>query len=331
MIKNISTRIKSKYKYWEGIIERRKVLSNFCDGHQVKLYNWSKPFPQDLWLIDFIEKRGILKSTPRAKIALYSIFGATKLIGIDRANVRIFVERENLHKPTMRGWPHRYLDDDRFDLSLGFDYLDHPQYMRFPFWLMWTAFSPTADYAEIKREIERMNSRDNHSYDDRKFCSYVCSHDDIGRRQTYKQFDAIDHIDCDGKLFHNNDELKTIFNDDKIAYLRQYRFNLTPENTNQKDYVTEKLFEAVSAGCIPIYHGSDNAPEPEILNPQAIVFMEVGAENKDAIKLVSELNSDRKKYLDYACQPRFKPEAADIIWEYYTKLESRIIEILRNI
>lgn len=69
----------------------------------------------------------------------------------------------------------------------------------------------------------------------------------------YGQYSTIGRVDCDGKLFHNNNDLKQVYHDDKLEYLRRYRFNLTPENTNHKDYVTEKLFEAIASGCIPIF------------------------------------------------------------------------------
>lgn len=324
-------RIKRKYIYWQDILSTRRALHKFSRDHRVKLYNWSRPFDQDIWLIDFIEKRGLLNNKPKAKIGLYSIFAPFWLSSFDNADARIFVERENLHKPLMQPWLHRFLDDDRINLSLGFDEIDHPQYMRFPFWLMWNVFSPTADYIDIKTKIERMDLPSNHSYDDRKFCAYLCSHDDKGRRKMYEQFSTIGKVDCDGKLFHNNDELKTIYNDNKLAYLRQYRFNLTPENTNHEGYVTEKLFEAICAGCIPIYHGSNNNPEPDILNKDAIIFIEVGAENTEAIQTVHSLNVSKDAYLHFANQKRFTTNAPEIIWSYYTDLESRITEIIKNI
>ena len=324
-------RIINKYKYWEELLNRRHLLKNFCSGHQVRLYNWTKPFAQDMWLIDFIEKRGLLKNKPKARIGLYSIFGPSHYIGWERSDARLFVERENLHKPMMQGWLHRYLDDPRIDLSLGFDEMSSDGYMRFPFWVMWSVFSPTATFDEIKGEIDRMNSPQNHSYDDRKYCAYVCGHDDFGRRKMYKQFSTIGRVDCDGRLFHNNDDLLNLYNDDKIEYLKHYRFNLTPENTNYKDYVTEKLFEAISAGAIPIYHGSDNCPEPDILNHDAIVFIEVGADNKEAIELVASLNADKDRYMEFACQPHFKAHAAERIYAYYEELERRLTDIIANI
>lgn len=325
------SRIKEKCRYWEEILSTRALLKEFSKGHQVRLYNWSKPFPQDAWLIEFIEKRGLLKGRENSKIGLYSIFAPFWLCRFDNCDARIFVERENLHKSHFKVYLHRFLEDSRIDLSLGFDSLDHPQYMRFPFWMMWSVFSPTATHKDIEEQIKQMESSSNHSYDNRKFCAYLCSHNDKGRRKIYEQFSEIGKVDCDGKLFHNNDELKIKFNDDKLSYLSNYRFNLTPENTNYKDYVTEKLFEAISSGCIPIYHGSDNQPEREILNLDAIVFIEVGEENTDALNLVRELNSDKNKYLEFANQKRFNPGAADLIWSYYEELEKRIKVIIANI
>lgn len=129
----IIEKIHDKYIYWKHKLEERKNLNAFCKGHQVKLYNWSRPFPQDLWLINFIEQRGLLKDKPQGKIGLYSIFAPYWLHHFDGCNIRIFVERENLHKPSMQKWLHRFLNDDSIQLSLGFDRLDHPYYMRLPF------------------------------------------------------------------------------------------------------------------------------------------------------------------------------------------------------
>ena len=49
-------------------------------------------------------------------------------------------------------------------------------------------------------------------------------------------------------------------------------FNICPENTNVDGYVTEKLFQAFAAGCIPIYNGGGNFLEPGIINPKAIIY-----------------------------------------------------------
>jgi hypothetical protein len=42
----------------------------------------------------------------------------------------------------------------------------------------------------------------------------------------------------------------------KAEFLASVNFNLCPENTDADYYVTEKLWEAIAAGCLPIYHSN---------------------------------------------------------------------------
>jgi hypothetical protein len=45
----------------------------------------------------------------------------------------------------------------------------------------------------------------------------------------------------------------------KIDTISKYKFVLAFENTNSKDYVTEKIYHAFLAGTIPVYMGAPNA------------------------------------------------------------------------
>jgi hypothetical protein len=46
----------------------------------------------------------------------------------------------------------------------------------------------------------------------------------------------------------------------------RYKFCVAMENSIRQDYMTEKMWDALAAGCIPIYMGSSNAqhivPDP---------------------------------------------------------------------
>jgi hypothetical protein len=44
----------------------------------------------------------------------------------------------------------------------------------------------------------------------------------------------------------------------KLDILRRYRFNLAYENCIDHDYVTEKWFDCLLAGCVPVYLGAPN-------------------------------------------------------------------------
>lgn len=49
---------------------------------------------------------------------------------------------------------------------------------------------------------------------------------------------------------------------DKLSCLQNYRFNFCLENTRHAPgYITEKIFDAMEAGAIPIYAGPDNSDE----------------------------------------------------------------------
>lgn len=301
---------------------------------QVQLFNYlSNPAKQDFWLRDFIESRQLLAETNK-RVAVFSVFGSKMMMRLNRADIKIFVARENLHRSNWKEYNNLCEDIKSLDLRLGFDYEDSDNYMRFPLWIMWN-FPADVTYEQIKSWCDRVNNPVNMSYKNRRFCSFLCSHADLGRAEIYEQISQVDRVDCDGRLFHNNDDLKTKYNDDKVAYLRQYRFNLTPENSEAPGYVTEKLFEAISAGCIPIYSGSGNCPEPDVLNQDAILFIKMFEgmskdENKETIEKLRHLNEDEEAYLAYAHQHRLKPEAADIIWNYIEELERRLKDIIRE-
>jgi hypothetical protein len=41
----------------------------------------------------------------------------------------------------------------------------------------------------------------------------------------------------------------------QVRLLQGYKFAIVTENTNAFDYVTEKLFQALLAGTVPVYMG----------------------------------------------------------------------------
>lgn len=43
--------------------------------------------------------------------------------------------------------------------------------------------------------------------------------------------------------------------------LCRYKFCVAMENSIRQDYMTEKMWDALAAGCVPIYLGSSNAPQ----------------------------------------------------------------------
>ncbi|KAL4384041.1 hypothetical protein GQ457_15G013860 [Hibiscus cannabinus] len=60
-------------------------------------------------------------------------------------------------------------------------------------------------------------------------------------------------IDSYGSCHRNRDG-----NVDKVEALKRYKFSLAFENSNEEDYVTEKFFQSLVAGTIPVVVGAPN-------------------------------------------------------------------------
>jgi len=74
-------------------------------------------------------------------------------------------------------------------------------------------------------------------------------------------------IDSYGRVGHNRDLAKDHGWDTKMATIGRYPFTIAFENSIATDYVTEKFFQPLLAGSVPIYRGAPNvadfAPSPD--------------------------------------------------------------------
>ena len=310
-----------------------KICNYYVSGQpesQIVLHNYGKIVYQDLWLSRFIENKGLLKNKPKIKISIFSVFGSRLMMRLDRSDVKIFFARENVHRSAWKEYDDLCIPAHYIDLSIGFDNIIESGYLRFPLWIMWL-FPPSINKEDIIQFYNKVNSPNNSSFYDRKFCSLIWSHYDVGRDELFKDISTIGHIDSDGRYMHNNDDLRDKYNDDKLRYLTKYRFNLCPENSDVEGYCTEKIFEAIYSGCIPIYNGSCNNPEPEILNHNAICFVEMGKNEAGKLDEIRELNENVSRYKDYASQPRLCPMFTDVVLEYLNNLETSLKNIIDNL
>ena len=119
------------------------------------------------------------------------------------------------------------------------------------------------------------------------------------------------------------------YNNDKQAYVNEFKFNICPENRNVEDYVTEKIFDAFSAGSIPIYYGSNNEPEPGIINQNAVLFWDVKhrKNNEEVREKIQELNSNSKLYAEFIEQEKLTDYAVDYVYDTFIKFSKKLNEI----
>lgn len=264
----------------------------------------------------------------KGEISCYAAYAEPLVYHFHHNKFKFFYTQENTHaanSPWLR-WKECWLWKDAPSLSIGFDYVDHPKYIRFPYWIE-HIFGPIATRQDVAAFVVKHNicvdlmSRT-------KDCAFICRQDYFGDRAQLADLVAqIIPMSYPSDFRHNDDDMRGKFGDDKIAYLRQFKFNLCPENSNNKGYVTEKIFQAIEAGCIPIYWGNEGYPEPDILNPKAIVYLDKD-NPEEGLALLSKLYADPKASAEFALQPRFLPGAEEKIYGYYERLEEKLKEVL---
>lgn len=314
--------IRQKYKQYRNL-QQQKDLNK---PYQVQFYNFWKQETQDMWFYKFLKFRGLADIDKR--VVFVSTFGNRNVVDKVKGDVNIFFSGENLKRSCFSVYSDHLLGNPCVDLAMGFEFFEDDRYFRFPLWLHYM-FDPEASEQDIVRRCEELN----HPVmgDRKKFACHVSSEDDKGCRKTMCQtLSQIAQVDCAGKVMHNCDDLWEVYGNDKHAFLTNYKFNLCPENSNCDGYVTEKLFQAIAAGCIPIYWGSYNAPEPNIVNEDAVLFWKVDGDNDQMMKTVELLNSDDKKYAEFFAQPRLKPSTAEYVISILDQLENRVRELINR-
>lgn len=168
---------------------------------------WDQP-TQDIYFYRFVTDRIPSKLYADFRINFYSVFGSPIVINLIPGDIKVFYTVENLSRPDFSTYQDHAFNRG-IDLALGFDYLEHPKYMRFPLWLLYM-FEPTASHKRIHQICHQLsfpviNSRN-------KFACLVSSHDSSGIRR--KMINSLEHykrIDSGGKFMNNTSELKDVF------------------------------------------------------------------------------------------------------------------------
>ena len=90
----------------------------------------------------------------------------------------------------------------------------------------------------------------------------------------------------------------------KLCVYRKYRYALALDNTNEEDYVTEKIYHALVAGAVPLYDGAPNiddfVPSPTSYIPLTRFLKKHGGGAAAASSTPSLLRTDPKAALDFA-------------------------------
>jgi len=119
-----------------------------------------------------------------------------------------------------------------------------------------------------------------------------------GRNTYVREF--IQHIDAHsyGRFLRNRWLPQDFGRPTKLHVLAGYKFNLAYENAIEPDYVTEKFFDPLEVGCVPVYMGAPNVDDYAPGDHCYIHAAHFGGP-KDLAEYLLALNEDQDAYATY--------------------------------
>lgn len=209
---------------------------------------------------------------------IYSTYG-TNFLKYKRA-IKILYIAENVR-------PNFY----ECDFSIGFDYETYKgRNLRYPLYVM---------YGFVPSLLEKKNP-ENILAEKNAFCNMVVSNTNSKKRiDFFKLLNARKRVDSGGKVLNNIGYLV----DDKLDFIKNYRFSLAFENTAFPGYTTEKIFEPMKVNSIPIYWGNKRIGEE--FNEKSFVNIHSFNRIKDAVDFIINIENDHNKLYKILSEPWF--------------------------
>ena len=307
----------------EYILNKPKTSNRTKDGLYREYNQWGPAVLEQQWFIRFLRHHFPDNKTV---VNFFGPVGTPFFIKRQFEGKKVFYTGEDVEHPGTQ--LALYYGDyclDHTDLSLGFGQVQHARYLRFPYWIL-TTFSPEDDAAAIKEKIKKINES---HFEKSRECVLINKHDPAGTRElVYNGVKDILDVKLAGQWRNNTRELWDDFGNDKEAYLRTFKFNICAENNDTKDYVTEKIFDAFMADCIPLYYGALNDPEPGLINRDAVIFWNKEGKNEENREKIRELKQNESLYQEFMSRPKLFPAAAEYVIDRYAKLKEHFARIL---
>ena len=186
------------------------------------------------------------------------------------------------------GWENVRADWNICDYVFDSDfYEDNPRHKRFPIALAgWNLEKLT-----LQKDIDLFMNK-------KKFCCMLISNPKAKERiRFFHELSGYKKIDSAGKYLNNIGHQV----ENKVDFIKDYKFVISFENSSYPGYTTEKLIEPMFANSIPIYWG--NPLVAKDFNTKSFVNINDFKSYDEAIKYIIELDTNEEKYLEMVAQP----------------------------
>ncbi len=179
---------------------------------------------------------------------------------------------------------------NRCDYVIDSDfYENNPQHFRFPLWATWHPEQLT----KPKNEANFLNKK--------KFCCMVVSNSKAKERiDFFNRLSKYKKVDSGGRFLNNIGSPV----ENKLDFIKDYKFVISFENSSYPGYTTEKLVEPMIVNSIPVYWG--NPLVGKDFNTHSFINIKSVSHFDEAIERIIDMDKNEDKYLSLINEPWFK-------------------------
>jgi hypothetical protein len=212
------------------------------------------------------------------------------------------------------------------DYAITFDFLHDKRHLRFPLWALYYLGYIQGLKIE-KLDTFKANDEIREQWRaKKKFCCFIVSNSKCKKRnEFFIKLNNVKRVDSAGRYLNNigyNLEDGTLA---KLAFIKDYRFVISFENISYPGYTTEKVFEPLLAGAIPIYWGNPKVDTD--FNPNRILNYHNFKSEDELINRILEIDSNEELAMQVLTEKCFGG-ADHSIEEYQEKLKNFLYKIV---
>lgn len=187
------------------------------------------------------------------------------------------------------------------DFAFSYDYTWRKKHFRLPLYSLYI------DHHKLESKLKKTLTKEEATKiwkNKTKFCCMVVSNPNCKERGSFfKKLSNVKQVDSGGKFLNNVGGPV----EDKIAFIKDYKFVISFENSQHDGYTTEKVMESLLVNSIPIYWGNkkvgddfnsnrfisyhDYNNETELINK----LIEIDANSDLAIEMLQESTFSKQK------------------------------------
>lgn len=180
-----------------------------------------------------------------------------------------------------------------YDFAISYEHDISERIFRFPFYALGDLSCLLQPRNVTKTVLEKTG-----------FCNFIYKNPRGKERNLFFQMlSEYKKVDSVGSLYNNTAAYGLAMRQDsdwqasKIEFIRHYKFTIAFENKSAPGYVTEKISDALMAGSVPIYWGSQSIAED--FNSEAFINCHDFSNFEAVIRHIIEVDNDDTLYRGY--------------------------------